>query len=65
LVENYVWKRKGADFRKDKGGYPLYSGMMMLWAVQKQERRQRIFVWKWLDTRMNVELTHKNIKIYT
>lgn len=50
-------------FRTDKGDCPLYLGMMMLWALQKQERRKRIFVWKWLD--MSVELTYKNIKIYT
>jgi len=61
LVENYVWKIKVVELRKDKAGFPLYLGMTMLWAVQKQERRQRIFVWKWLD--MNVELTYKNIKI--
>jgi hypothetical protein len=36
---------------------------MMLWAVQKQECRQIIFGWMWLD--INVELTYKNIKIYT
>jgi hypothetical protein len=63
LVENYVWKIRIIQIRRDKRGCPLYLGMMMLWTVQKQIRRRRIFGWKWLD--MNVELTYKNIKIYT
>jgi len=63
LDENYVWKIEVVQIRRDKGGCPLHLGMMMLWAVQRRECRQRIFGWKWLD--MNVELTYKNIKIYT
>lgn len=60
LVENYVFKIKVVEFRTDKGGYPLYFVTMMLWDVQKQERRQRMFVWTLLD--MNVELTYKILK---
>lgn len=63
LVENYVWKIKVVQIRRDKGNCLPYLGKMMLWAVQKQECRQIIFGWMWLD--INVELTYKNIKIYT
>jgi hypothetical protein len=44
LVENYVWEIKVLELRTYKGGHPLYLGMTMLRAVQRQERRQRIFV---------------------
>jgi hypothetical protein len=30
LVGSYVWKLKVLEFRKDKGRYPVYLGMMML-----------------------------------
>lgn len=30
LVENYVWKIKVVELRKDKAGFPLYLGMTML-----------------------------------